>query len=177
MEFERLLRKLLMPWEDHPRPRGRPQFHFCNGLSIDLSNAEVDITMWRLVAAMHGLKIPQRKQTQKAQLYVGFTGSASFTTFATFIAFPTILATNATPSTSCSVPNYSTLYQPLPCSSPQSFIFPDLADLNCPAIVFPSSSQHPKKLTRPPSLRCQISHLLPISASILLLCLLRSRFL
>lgn len=51
MDFERLPRKLLTSWVDHPRPRGRPQFHFGHGLARDLTNAGVDIATWHQAAA------------------------------------------------------------------------------------------------------------------------------
>ena len=51
MDFESLPRKLLTSWVDHPRPRGRPQFHFGHGLARDLTNAGVDIATWHQAAA------------------------------------------------------------------------------------------------------------------------------
>ncbi len=51
MDFERLPRKLLTSWVDHPRPRGRPsQFHFGHGLARDLTNAGVDTATWHQAA-------------------------------------------------------------------------------------------------------------------------------
>ncbi len=47
MDFERLL----TCWVDHPRPRGRPHFHFGHGLARDPSHASVDIATWHQAAA------------------------------------------------------------------------------------------------------------------------------
>ena len=62
MDFERLPRKLLSSWVDHPRPRGRPQFHFGHGLARDLTNAGVDVATWHQTAAnrLAWLQLTQR---------------------------------------------------------------------------------------------------------------------
>jgi len=51
MEFNRLPRKLLTSWVDHPRPRGRPRAHYGHGLARDLKTAGLDVATWHQVAA------------------------------------------------------------------------------------------------------------------------------
>lgn len=54
MDFDRLPRRLLTSWVDHPRPRGRPQFNYGHGLSRDLKNAGIDVATWHQAAADRG---------------------------------------------------------------------------------------------------------------------------
>ncbi len=67
MDFERLPWKLLTSWVDHPRPRGRPKFHFRDGIARDLTNAGVDIATWHLAAAnrTEWLQLTQRPDKLK----------------------------------------------------------------------------------------------------------------
>ena len=51
MSCDRLPRRLLTSWVDHPRPRGRPQFHYGHGLARDLKGEGVDVATWHLAAA------------------------------------------------------------------------------------------------------------------------------
>ena len=51
MDFNRLPRKLLSSWVDHPRPRGRPQAHYGHGLARDLKKVGLNTSTWHEMAA------------------------------------------------------------------------------------------------------------------------------
>ena len=65
MSFDRLPRRLLTAWVDHPRPRGRPQFHYGHGLARDLKNTGLDVSSWHQVAANRAawLQLTQQPET------------------------------------------------------------------------------------------------------------------